>query len=272
MKVVIKLGGSVLTNKDVEDFPTNVNEIRARTEEFVRTDVVESLVDEIVYVLKKEEIDLVLINGAGPFGHYLVKEFLTNRNLQLNSVLESVEILNSFLVQKFKQRGKEVASIRPFYTCKFNGSLCLEKLWSMTTHALHKGKIVSTHGDIIPSTIKTNLGNYSIISGDDLVVEISKLWKPEKVVVVTDVDGVFTNDPKLYDDVDLIPVVKPETMKYIKFGNPRVDVTGGMESKVKKLFELAKLGIEPRIISGMKKNNITKVVLENKPVGTLIRL
>jgi len=54
-------------------------------------------------------------------------------------------------------------------------------------------------------------------------------------------------------------------------GSDGADVTGGMVSKVIKMLELSKKGIESMIINGLKENNVKKAILGEDVNGTLIK-
>ena len=116
--------------------------------------------------------------------------------------------------------------------------------------------------------LKGRLGKFEVISGDDLAVNLGLGLGVSKIIMLTDVDGVCTKDPKLYDDAELIRNLNPTSSK-IEFSLTNIDVTGGMASKVKKLSSAAKKGIECQIINGLKKNNLLKS-LSGENIGTRI--
>jgi isopentenyl phosphate kinase len=95
--------------------------------------------------------------------------------------------------------------------------------------------------------------------------------KPEKVVLGSDVDGIYNRDPKKYSDASLIKVVTSYDDLESTDGIQTVDVTGGMGGKLTELLELAKIGIESEIINAIHDNNIKRALNGEKGIGTLIR-
>ena len=273
MKIVMKLGGSVVTFKDVDYFPSSWKEIKETCKEYIRTNNIKRIAKELKRIVSDGEIELILINGAGPFGHFLVREILNgSKNVTPELVHKSVELLNKKIVEVFENYSIHLVSLSPSDFCSFNnGRIDSSKLFEKCTEILKNNKYPSTYGDgVRTDKVVSPLGNLAVISGDDLVIELAKLWEPDKIIVATDVDGVFTSDPKVHPDAKLLRVVTPQMFDQIVFDRTKVDVTGGMRSKVLKLFKVANIA-ECRIVNGFKEN-VIKDVIEGKEVGTLIKV
>ncbi|MCD6403414.1 MAG: hypothetical protein J7K98_03730 [Candidatus Aenigmarchaeota archaeon] len=273
MKIVMKLGGSVVTFKDVDYFPSSWKEIKETCKEYIRTNNIKRIAKELKRIVSDGEIELILINGAGPFGHFLVREMLNgNKNVTPELVHKSVELLNKKIVETFEKCSIHLVSLAPSDFCSFNdGKIDSSKLFEKCTEILKNNKYPSTYGDgVRTDKVVSPLGNLAVISGDDLVIELAKLWEPDKIIVATDVDGVFTSDPKVHPDAKLLRVVTPQMFDQIVFDRTKVDVTGGMRSKVLKLFKVANIA-ECRIVNGFKEN-VIKYAIEGKEVGTLIKV
>ena len=273
MKLLIKLGGSVITKKYTEDFPVNIEEIKLNVKKFVNIETLKRLIKEIKNAKYELNFDLVLVNGAGPFGHFLVDQMVNKGNKKITPITihESVKILNLLLVSEFKKEGLELCPIEPFVWCRFkNGKFETEKLFEEAIKCVKTGFIPSTYGDIVKSDEKTELGNYKIISGDDLIVEIANRWKPNKIILVSDVDGVFDKNPRIHEDAKLLKVIRSTDVNNLDFNYNSVDVTGAMGSKIKKIFKI-KCDAECRIINGLKQGNLYRSIIGDD-VGTLVIL
>ncbi len=251
-KIIIKLGGALITEKNREDFPTDINEIEKRADEFIKYEILKKLAKEI----SRLKVKLIIINGAGPFGHFLV-----DKGCDAETVHFSVKSLNQKIIDIFKKENLEVVPVHPYETCNYKRGVCEDELWKKTKQVLDNGKIPITYGDVIPITKK----DYEVISGDDLSVELAKRWKADKIIMLTDVNGVFTKDPKIYSDAKFIPELR-ET-KNIKFKLNNIDVTGGLQSKIKKLFSV---NIPSQIINGLESGNLEKAI-SGESIGTVIR-
>jgi isopentenyl phosphate kinase len=257
-KIVLKLGGSILTKKDTTDFPIEIQKIKDAADEYIRYDVIRKIGNEMKEALEQDNIELILVNGAGPFGHFLVK----NRRPD-EEVRESVRHLNNRIVSELKKIGLKIVPIAPSKSCEFvRGEFDISYLWEVTSTLLEEGKILSTYGDM--------LNGGKVISGDDLVVLLAKVWKADEIITATDVDGVFTRDPKTNKDVEFIGRLGSDSNGNVEYTTSNIDVTGGMVAKVEKLKSAAKQGTECRVINGLKEGNIKAALLGDKSIGTFI--
>ncbi len=261
---VVKFGGSLITKKTL-DFPNDYDKIVKNSDKYIRFDVIEGPFDKLYRFHKKEPFNLILITGAGCFGHGLVKDFLKGKEVGPETIHKSVKLLNS-KVCKLAEEKFSVTTIDPYETCFYEkGNFDTEKLEKEAERGLEKTTIVSTYGDIVHAD-KGRLGKFEVISGDDICVNLSLKFKPERVVMVTDVDGVYNKDPKGHPDAKLIKIL--DSSKLVEYSKSS-DVTGGMSSKVKKLSRIAGEGINCYIINGLKENSLFDV-LSGKEVGTKI--
>ncbi len=267
--VIVKLGGSLVSKKDVKEFPLTFEEIKKYADEYIRAHNVIRIGREISETLKEKPMRLVLINGAGPFGHFVVRGYLDHKVEDIMTIHDSVEFLNKKLIELMKGKHLPLHAIHPIKTCKltkngFDISGLNEKISAM------KNKIPFTYGDILPAVgVKGRLGTHDIISGDDLAVEIAKALNAKRIIMVTDVDGVFTKDPKINRNAKFIPKLTDEKAK-VDYSMTVTDVTGGFASKIKKLFVAKKHGIESQVINGLTRDNVKKALLGDESIGTSI--
>lgn len=256
-KIVLKLGGSIITKKDVDRFPIEISKIKEVADEYIRYDVVRRIGQEIKEAIEENGVQVIIVNGVGPFGHFLVKY-----NRPDEDVRESVAYLNEKIVLELNNIGLDVVPISPCKTCRFeSGKFDISELWESTKNIINDKKILSTYGDV--------LNDGKVISGDDLVVFLAKLWNAGKIITATDVDGVFTKDPKTNKNAEFIKALDSENGVKIEYTINRIDVSGGMASKVKKLKHAANHKIKCRVINGLKEGNV-KAALLGKEIGTLI--
>ena len=111
----------------------------------------------------------------------------------------------------------------------------------------------------------------AVLSGDQIIKYLAENLEPEKVVLGSDVDGIYNKDPKKYSDAYLLKVVTSHNDLESADSTQTVDVTGGMGGKLNELLELAKIGIESEIINASHDNNIKRALMGEKGIGTLIR-
>ena len=109
-----------------------------------------------------------------------------------------------------------------------------------------------------------------VISGDQIIQYLAKNLNPDKVILGTDVDGVYNKNPKTHDDAVFFDKFSSlEDLDTLE-GTTNIDVTGGMVGKIKELLYLADLGIESKIINAEIENNIFKALNNDQVKGTVI--
>ena len=103
-------------------------------------------------------------------------------------------------------------------------------------------------------------------------VEIAKKLKAKRLIFGTDIDGVYTADPKKDSKAKLIDRLSISVMnKKTKIhGSLNTDVTGGMFGKIQEAGEAARSGIEVLIVNALKPDIIQNALLGEKVKGTYI--
>jgi glutamate 5-kinase len=108
---------------------------------------------------------------------------------------------------------------------------------------------------------------------DELASLIAQLLNADKLIILTDIDGLYTGDPNAKNS-NLVEHVKPEENldKYIKDNNKREEEgRGGMGSKLDYAQQAAAKGI-PTYIENVKKNDTIIDIIDGKNVGTRVTL
>ena len=104
---------------------------------------------------------------------------------------------------------------------------------------------------------------------DNLAAMITLLMDADILVNLTDIDGLYTKDPRIHPDAALIPVVSTMGKDIIKFAGdiPGPLGTGGMLSKIKAAAKVTASGI-PMVIANGGKPDILKKLFSAKDPGT----
>jgi isopentenyl phosphate kinase len=90
------------------------------------------------------------------------------------------------------------------------------------------------------------------------------------VIAGTDVNGIFTDDPKRNPNARIMETVTLSGKNRIFLRESSyLDVDGGMSRKLSDLVSIAKLGIPSMVVDALKKGNISKA-LRGEHVGTLV--
>ncbi len=107
---------------------------------------------------------------------------------------------------------------------------------------------------------------------DHLSALVATLLGADLLVILSDVEGVYDRDPRLYQDANLIPLI--EDVKKIKTNllgtSQSIFGTGGIATKIAAGEEAAVAGIPTIITSGLSSAALARVFDSQDQVGTLI--
>jgi len=105
---------------------------------------------------------------------------------------------------------------------------------------------------------------------DNLAGLVAHLIEAQLLVILSDVEGLFTDDPRRFSDATLIPVVKKVDGEILRLARDTEteEGTGGMRSKVLTAQKMSRYGVSTVIASG-RRTGILMDILKGIPVGTL---
>ena len=224
--VVLKLGGSVITDKSGE---CAIDHARLR-----------EIAGELA---AHRETALVLVHGAGSCGHpearrYRINEGLTPENIPgVYETHTAVSSLNTAVVTALRDAGVEAIGIHPLgLGLAEDGRLVsfeTRHIAEMTEH----GIVPVLHGDVVMDRLRGSC----IVSGDQLVTRLAAALGSRRIGLATDVPGVLANGT-------VVPRINRRTIGSLDVsGSGNTDVTGGMRGKVTELLALAGAGIDSHI-------------------------
>lgn len=261
--IILKVGGSVITDKQSEEPKVNSENLNR-------------IAKEIAEGYNPEKMQLILIHGAGSYGHQIVKR--TGIDNGISTKQQLVDFAETQRLQNEMNCIVTNALIKsglPAIPCQASASAVMDgkKLLAMNTGAikgfLEIGLIPVLYG--VPAY--DNKQKCSILSGDEIAPYLANHLKAEKIIHGTDVDGIFTADPKKDKNAKLIPLVTKKNFEEVKkslSGSIAVDVTGGMMKKVLELMAIAEAGIESQIVNALISGNV-KRVLNGEVFGTIVK-
>lgn len=218
---ILKLGGSVLTDKKGYKKESKKNIAR--------------LAKAVAGIWRRGARDMVLIHGAGSFGHAVVmKHGLENgvkntaQKLGFADTHAACSELSLMLVCALIENNVPAISIPPSAIATLKDKRIASFNAKIVNDYLEGGYLPVLYGDMVPDSV---LGGFPC-SGDQLVSYLGK--GAELVVLATDVDGV------LDDGGRIIPLINAanfaDVSKHLK--STANDVTGGMEGKIRELLQL----------------------------------
>lgn len=104
---------------------------------------------------------------------------------------------------------------------------------------------------------------------DNLSAQVAKLVHADKLIILTDTDGLFDKNPMEHENAQLIPVVKKidENIINLAGGAGTKRGTGGMITKIHAAQEATKAHIDTYIINGENPDDIYRLI-EGHRIGT----
>ena len=245
--ILLKIGGSVLTDKGREST--------------LREDNLRKVARQIA---DTKSSPLILVHGAGSFGHpqvvkYLSKGFSGSGMWKTHCAVRS---LNTAFIDALQSQSAAALPIHPLNSVTLDAGRITHFDTNALELMLNNNIIPVLHGDVVMD----RLDGFNILSGDQIIAFLAQKIHPKKIGVGTDVDGIMYRDKKLTH-------LRPgELEKYRDgiIGSKSTDVTGGMLHKVVELLEIAKSGIQSEIFNATCDGNITKFLTSHQDVGTII--
>ncbi|WP_340817669.1 isopentenyl phosphate kinase [Methanolobus sp. WCC4] len=246
---ILKIGGSVITDKSADDGAARMDEIRR-------------IAGEIVGFEGK----LIIVHGAGSFGHPQVKRFgLTGKFDHTGSIVThmSVRELNTMVVETLNDAGVNALPVHPMACAVSENSRIKSMFLEQIEEMLENGFVPVLHGDMV---MDTELGT-SVLSGDQIVPYLAIEMKASRIGIGSAEEGVLDNQGKV------IPNISNENFSEIKEylgGSANTDVTGGMLGKVLELLNLSERSSSTSYIFNAGNAGNVSGFLNGNNIGTAI--
>lgn len=247
---LVKLGGSVLTDKSQYRTP--------------RLDIIARLAYELSTCADR----LMIVHGAGSYGHVLAKEHHMSEGAAsphaVAQVHADVRELQGLLLSALVDRGVPAISLSTYDLARLSAGHLSSFAYEPVHETMTRGFTPVMSGDVVLDAARGT----GILSGDVLMVELARAVKPVRAVFVTDVDGIHDKDPmesgaKLLSRIDLTQDVRASESRM-------PDITGGMAGKLARARDVAKVGVPVHVINGLAHGRLSDVLAGKDVVGTLV--
>ncbi len=252
----MKLGGSVITDK---------TQYRA-----LRQEVLERLAKEVASAPEP----IVVIHGAGSFGHVVARthrladgdDGTPERRAAFARVLADVRELDAHVRTALLDGGIPAVSHATFDIARLRDGALETFDASGVVASLAAGFTPVLRGDGALDAAR----GFGIISGDVLMVELARVLRPSRAIFVTDVDGIYDDDPSTNPSARLLARVSAAAGIQGAGAAKGADVTGGMRGKLARAAEVARQGVEVWVINGLEAGRLSQALSGGNPVGTVV--
>jgi len=254
-RVIMKVGGSVVTLNSNKPNKDNINRIA----------------HEVVQC-SPNGAGIVIVHGGGSY----TKGVLVRNNMldnyfnqhQLHIVTEfrqviknlSEEIIKSFATVGIKAYTDNVSTL----FVSDNGRIISCDILKIRD-LLSKGLVI-LHGDVLVDKSR----QYYACSGDQVVSYLSRVVKPETVLFLTDVDGVYKNYPPQTPSADPLPFITPECIAELSSRSVYKVGFGDMAGKLTEAMRCVYFSNNCYIMNGFRYGNITNAIQQKIFSGTRV--
>lgn len=223
MTHILKLGGSVITEKD-----------RAET---LDGEALDAAADAVADAMVDGHVsELVLVHGGGSFGHHHASDAGVTTTAGTHDAADAIAIhsamkaLNQFVLSRLHDRDVPALPVHPLSAGARDRqgelSLPLEQVETM----LGEGFVPVLHGDVIA----TGDEGVTVLSGDEIVTTAASALDADRVGLCSTVPGVLDDEDDVIPEITRFEDVAP----FLGGSDVAADVTGGMAGKVKQLLDL----------------------------------
>ncbi|MBQ6057721.1 MAG: glutamate 5-kinase [Treponema sp.] len=249
-KIVIKIGSNTLSKED----GTQNTQFMA---DFARQ--CKSLIDQGKQIV-------VVSSGAQVSGVSTLKEWARKKDLHFRQALCSigqVELMSQWR-KAFAENGIHIGQL-----------LLTKEDFENNNRSLNIRNTLFTLVDegvvpIINENDSVSTDEFSIGDNDNLSALTSILWSADMLILFSDIDGIYTDNPKTNKNAKLIEVVEdiPALRKSITIGETNAFGTGGIETKIQAAEKTTVYGI-PLVLANGSKENVLLNLANGTEHGTL---
>ncbi len=226
-QVMLKLGGSVITDKAGNDV------------------IDRQQLAAIAAALKESDFSGYLVHGAGSCGHPEAHRYHLDQGADRSNAVgigithRAVSGLNQVVVEALQNEGIDAIGVHLLDSCLADGGRLVSAPVELLQRLTALGITPVLHGDVVLDRSR----GACIVSGDQVISVLAPQLSVGRVGLATDVPGVLS-------DGQVVRTITPSDVAGLSIGaSSTVDVTGGMQGKIRELLALAGAGVESHIFA-----------------------
>ncbi|WP_303918793.1 glutamate 5-kinase [Treponema berlinense] len=249
-KIVIKIGSNTLALPDGTQ----------------NTEFMSSFAKQCKNLIDQGKQLVIVSSGAQVSGVSTLKEWARKKDLHFRQALcaiGQVELMAQWR-KAFNEQGIHIGQI-----------LLTKEDFEDNNRSLNIRNTLFTLADegvvpIINENDSVSTLEFSIGDNDNLAALTSILWSADLLILFSDIDGIFTDNPKVNKDAKLVEVIKsiPELRKTIHIGEANSFGTGGIETKIQAAEKTTVYGI-PLLLANGGKEKILDRLSDGSEKGSL---
>ncbi|XP_035672506.1 isopentenyl phosphate kinase-like [Branchiostoma floridae] len=233
LECIVKLGGSAVTDKSTLETP--------------RLDAIRAAADIISQVRGR----CIVVHGAGSFGHFQAREHGVvwgYRDKETDTEVQTVKLgfcrtrqsvtkLLHIITEEFVRLGIPAVGVSPLSSWVTDDASVVKADTDNIRDMLLEGFLPVMHGDAVLDRKR----GCTILSGDTIIKHLCSVFRPPRVVFLTDVPGIYDRPPE-QPGAQLIPEIQVDRDRKlhvsIATSSQAHDVTGGIALKLKSAIDI----------------------------------
>ena len=249
-KIVIKIGSNTLAKKDGT----------------INKEFMESFASQCASLIKEGKQIILVSSGAQVAGVSTLKEWSRKKDVHFRQALcalGQVELMVCWR-EAFAKQGINIGQLLYTKDDFENDHRSLNIRNTMFT-LVDEGVV-----PVINENDSVSTDEFAIGDNDNLSALTAILWSADLLILFSDIDGIYSDNPKTNVNANMIEVVDdiPTLRKEIKIGSTNDFGTGGIETKIQAAEKTTVYGI-PMVLANGSKDNILLDLRNGKAKGTL---
>ena len=249
-KIVIKIGSNTLAKADGTQ----------------NTDFMASFAEQCASLIKQGKEIVVVSSGAQVAGVSTTKEWARKKDVHYRQALcaiGQVELMHQWR-KAFQQQNLHIGQLL-FTKEDFENNLHTLNIRNTLFTLVDEGVV-----PIINENDSVSFEEDKIGDNDNLSALTAILWSADLLILFSDIDGIYTDNPKTNKNARLIEKVDsiPELRKSIKIGETNAFGTGGIETKIQAAEKVTEYGINLLLANGSHEKALEGLCSGSLP-GTL---
>ncbi len=255
-KVLIKIGSNVLTRKDYS----------------LNTDLLESICTQVAELIKNNYQVGIVSSGAVASGRHDYVSQPDDEDLTTRRMLASIgqcRLLDKY--HKYLSKFDLIIAQALLTNRDFESKENKKNTKAVLSQLFKKGYITIINENDVISTAELEVKDHHFGDNDMLSAKTAVLIKADKLVILSDVDGLHNCNPKTNKAAEIIHQVSDINKSVFCFveENHSMKSRGGMQSKLEAARMATKNGIETFIANGSQKNILVDLLIHKKEnIGT----
>ncbi len=271
LDLILKVGGSCISDKTLlykalkSQSPENIK--AALDINLKRIDAIAAEIGDAYSFMKK----LIILTGVGSPGHFTVLKHKLHKgnngeleqHLGLLEAQIAVNRLRQSILESFLRHKVPVFQAYASSIYESDKMRVIKGDTGNIKKFLASGLVPVISGDMVPDVTM----GYSVLSGDQILADLAKTFKPKIIVYGSDVDGIFDSDPKLNPNSRLIPQISRKEIDSLIEQISGEDASGQMRGKLMEIRNLLDAGFKDILLLNLTKKGVLSQALNNEDVS-----